>query len=319
MLLHSVLIALTVHWFICTVRGQTTEAVCRSTYSWMSNSLDQSPCLVAAYAQGACTTNGNWDVPAITDSTFTYAGPYVDQATLCTCSSVSFNLLSACASTKLIRYFTQMGPLDYKLFDKLDIEWTISLANSTRDCHSYMGISSSSEDVASSDLPDSTAPAPSTILPSSTSASIPSSALSSLTTPETSSTSTPFTSASSTPAPTTSGPQSSPSSESTLPPSPSSSLTSHSSHIGAIVGGAVGGAAGALLIIAGMFIVLRGQRARSSSEVPPQEATFREAFVVQPEASPTLTLPVSEPPMTPMKLYNPDDPSTFPPNIPELP
>jgi len=79
-----------------TVLSQHTEAVCNITsLSWTFNSLGQSPCLVAAYMLNPCSTDGDVDVPT--------SGPgqhYAldDGANPCQCNSVSYSLLSACAS-----------------------------------------------------------------------------------------------------------------------------------------------------------------------------------------------------------------------------
>ncbi|KAJ3552378.1 hypothetical protein NM688_g4180 [Phlebia brevispora] len=314
MLLYWILTTVTVRWLAYTARGQTSDVACRPPYEWMYNSLNQSPCLVAAYAQGACTTNGEneeWNVPAITNSTQTYGGPDADQASLCTCSSVTFNLISACAYCQgdglpVWTDWTENCPANLVSNGQYPVpieSGTAIPAWAYQVVLNRFNVTIAQNDI-SSGFPESTASqGTSTSISFSTSASTLFSA---------------STSSPSAPAPITSGIPATPSSGSTLPPG-SPSPTSHSSHTGAIVGGAVGGAAGALLILAGVYIALRRPRAQPSSENPPQEATFREAFVVQLESSPAVTLPVSEPPMTPMKLYDPDDPSTFPPNIPDLP
>jgi len=76
--------------------AQRTEAVCsNTTLSWMSNSKGQSPCVVASYLLGKCSPT-TWDVPAIATNQY-YAGPSSPLiATDCLCSSVAYNLLSAC-------------------------------------------------------------------------------------------------------------------------------------------------------------------------------------------------------------------------------
>ncbi|RPD66125.1 hypothetical protein L227DRAFT_597437 [Lentinus tigrinus ALCF2SS1-6] len=78
--------------------AQTTNAPCKngSDYNWSYNSLGQSPCLIGAYMMGACQPGGSYDVQALPDVSFWYNGPAADQATLCSCSSISYSLLSAC-------------------------------------------------------------------------------------------------------------------------------------------------------------------------------------------------------------------------------
>ncbi|KAI0748113.1 hypothetical protein C8Q80DRAFT_1270557 [Daedaleopsis nitida] len=75
--------------FIFSVRGQTTNAQCKSGNEW-------SPCLMAAYIMGSCEPDGNWDLQALPDVAFQYRGPTADEANECTCSSVAYALSSAC-------------------------------------------------------------------------------------------------------------------------------------------------------------------------------------------------------------------------------
>ena len=114
------------------VKSQSTNATCGPATSWVlhvvmmyrsvsdacpiqtENIRDQSPCLVAAYLMGACQPDGRklrykcrltsnqvrhveWMVDNLPELNLTYAGPAADQADLCTCSSVSYSMVSACA------------------------------------------------------------------------------------------------------------------------------------------------------------------------------------------------------------------------------
>ncbi|KZO99556.1 hypothetical protein CALVIDRAFT_553072 [Calocera viscosa TUFC12733] len=75
----------------------STNATCSSSYDWMSNSEGQSPCLVAADLQGVCN-NDKWFIPSLPSGTH-YVGPTTPQlATLCICNTVVYNLVSACAA-----------------------------------------------------------------------------------------------------------------------------------------------------------------------------------------------------------------------------
>ncbi|TDL21519.1 hypothetical protein BD410DRAFT_294400 [Rickenella mellea] len=78
------------------VAAQTTNATCLSSYSFLYNSKGQSPCLVAAYAAGACA-GGQFEVSALDDSEL-YTGPSVATAdtNICLCSSIVYSLMSAC-------------------------------------------------------------------------------------------------------------------------------------------------------------------------------------------------------------------------------
>ncbi|KAN0076910.1 hypothetical protein V8E55_010765 [Tylopilus felleus] len=76
------------------VLAQSSPATCLSSFSWMDNSKNQNPCVVAAYLQGACN-GGEFTIPALPPNTH-YTGPYADQQNQCQCSSVTFNTISAC-------------------------------------------------------------------------------------------------------------------------------------------------------------------------------------------------------------------------------
>ncbi|KIM59977.1 hypothetical protein SCLCIDRAFT_1217234 [Scleroderma citrinum Foug A] len=62
----------------------------------MDNSKAQSPCLVAAYAQGVCS-KGTFSVDPLL-STYHYLGPSVDAANSCECNSITYNLMAACSA-----------------------------------------------------------------------------------------------------------------------------------------------------------------------------------------------------------------------------
>ncbi|KAG5220610.1 hypothetical protein IMY05_C4556000300 [Salix suchowensis] len=82
-----------------------TDAVCDTSYVWASNSKQQTPCIVAAYVNGACGT-----IPASSAYKFLaykvtklidgnrYNAPNATNANPCSCSWASYNLLSACTA-----------------------------------------------------------------------------------------------------------------------------------------------------------------------------------------------------------------------------
>ncbi|KAJ7097753.1 hypothetical protein B0H15DRAFT_822516 [Mycena belliarum] len=76
--------------------AQTTNATCSPSFQWAYNSLNQSPCLVAAFLASVCN-DGQFMVPALINDLSFYTGPTVAQANACACSSVFYSLLSACA------------------------------------------------------------------------------------------------------------------------------------------------------------------------------------------------------------------------------
>ncbi|KAJ7581076.1 hypothetical protein C8J56DRAFT_256273 [Mycena floridula] len=82
--------------FSWTATGQSTTAVCLATYSWASNSLKQSPCLVASYLETACLPNPAI-IPAVPPGNH-YLGPNFLEADPCKCSTVVYNLMSACGA-----------------------------------------------------------------------------------------------------------------------------------------------------------------------------------------------------------------------------
>ncbi|KAI0785565.1 hypothetical protein C8Q75DRAFT_809165 [Abortiporus biennis] len=63
----------------------------------MTNSLGQNPCLVNSYIDGSCFSDGDWTTSKVPGDGKTYQGPDSDTANSCTCSSVAFSLVSACA------------------------------------------------------------------------------------------------------------------------------------------------------------------------------------------------------------------------------
>ncbi|KAG8839431.1 hypothetical protein FRC18_010911 [Serendipita sp. 400] len=77
--------------------AQTTSASCQSGFEWMANSLQQSPCLVAAYLGHQCTPSNSFNVPPLV-SDQQYLPPSQQQANDCQCSSVYYSLLSGCAA-----------------------------------------------------------------------------------------------------------------------------------------------------------------------------------------------------------------------------
>jgi len=62
----------------------------------MNNEEGQSPCLVSAYLEGSCLT-GHWTVPAL-PAQQAYNPPSAGQANICTCSTVTYSTMSACGA-----------------------------------------------------------------------------------------------------------------------------------------------------------------------------------------------------------------------------
>ncbi|KAB5590035.1 hypothetical protein CTheo_6530 [Ceratobasidium theobromae] len=77
--------------------AQQTNVTCDGAFDWAKNSKGQSPCLVAAYLQGACYPDRHWNVTSLSPGT-EYLAPSGNAATGCACSSPVYQLLSACAA-----------------------------------------------------------------------------------------------------------------------------------------------------------------------------------------------------------------------------
>ncbi|KAI0342879.1 hypothetical protein BDW22DRAFT_160241 [Trametopsis cervina] len=79
-------------------RAQGTNATCGSTFSWMTNSRGQSPCLQAAYLNGACLPDPQDAYVYSLPEDFHYRPPTAQVATPCQCSTVFYAMIGACAA-----------------------------------------------------------------------------------------------------------------------------------------------------------------------------------------------------------------------------
>ncbi|KAF8258911.1 hypothetical protein EI94DRAFT_1834699 [Lactarius quietus] len=81
---------------ISSARAQVSAPNCTdATFDWTLNSLQQSPCVVAAYLIATCL-GGSYSFVALSPG-YHYVGPYYpgDQ---CSCNTVSYSLFSACGA-----------------------------------------------------------------------------------------------------------------------------------------------------------------------------------------------------------------------------
>ncbi|KAI0637692.1 hypothetical protein C8Q77DRAFT_382912 [Trametes polyzona] len=86
--------------FLGVFADPTTNATCFPSYAWMNNEKGQSPCLVAAYLLSPCSPSAaGATVPALNGSRslYNFAGTVLD-STPCVCSTVTFSMLYACAT-----------------------------------------------------------------------------------------------------------------------------------------------------------------------------------------------------------------------------
>ncbi|KAJ3483695.1 hypothetical protein NLI96_g6136 [Meripilus lineatus] len=77
--------------------AQGTNATCLSDFDWMFNSRGQSPCLMAAYLNTPCLSDPTSAYVFALPPTYHYRPPIPATATPCQCSSVFYALLEGCA------------------------------------------------------------------------------------------------------------------------------------------------------------------------------------------------------------------------------
>ncbi|KAF8261132.1 hypothetical protein EI94DRAFT_1746644 [Lactarius quietus] len=258
---------------IGSARAQVNVPNCSNeTFFWTFNSLQQSPCLVADNLIAACL-NESYVIPAINRTV--YVGPGTPSiGNLCVCNTVSYNLMSACGACQgasWIPYsawstncttnatagtFPKPIPAGTRVpkwaYNNSTIgdSWNMTLAQLVGDSPEVTGTSSTSTSTA---MPSTSASSHSTSSSSpSTLSSSPSTLSSSISTPH------------------------------------------QTSKVGAHAGGVVGGIVGAALI-AGvvLWFAFRRRRAHSAvgeKELPPPQPLAEEV----------------------PRLYDPSDPTTFP-------
>ncbi|KAI0694604.1 hypothetical protein BC835DRAFT_999872 [Cytidiella melzeri] len=289
-----------------TVSAQGTNVTCDAAFSWATNSRGQSPCLQAAYLNGACLNDPQDAYVYSLPADFHYRPPTLDTATPCQCSTVFYSMIGACAGCQ----------------DRDNLPWSAWDTNCTA---VYIGWPS--------DVP----------IPPGT--SIPSWAFIDVVEPDAFNATAAKAIAATDPAesspavapPTSSSssfiPSASAGASNNAPASPtgsstgntSSSSSSHkSSNVGAIVGGVVGGLGGAAILcgIAAYFMIRQRKKnaAKTDASAPfagsgtgyaqehepkvfqHQQAEYTGVPTFSPTSPSTYTAP----------LYNPDDPSTFP-------
>ncbi|TFK93365.1 hypothetical protein K466DRAFT_649975 [Polyporus arcularius HHB13444] len=284
------------------VRSQNTTATCVAGYEWTFNSLGQSPCLITAYLWEPCYALSQ-DIVAKLDEGFVYQGPVSPSSSnKCLCNTVSYSTLAACAVCQgrglaiysWPQYRTNCSAVD-------EDAYPFSIAGGTAvPAWAYLDVVKNgsfnvvaAQALAETNPPESTAPALSSTLGTSS------------VTATFSTTGSPPTLSSS-----SSGSSSSPTGQPTSPSSSSSSSSSHT-NVGAIVGGVIGGIGAALIIGAAIFFALRRRnRAPPSSHFTRSPAMAENAPFVggDPFMTPT---PGSLPEVAPV-LYDPNDPRTFP-------
>jgi len=106
-LIRGVTWALSLLPLVINVAAQSSNVTqCIPAYSWAMNSKQQTPCLVAAYLEGVCTSQP-FNVDPLPPGTH-YLGPNSSNANPCICSTVAYSLVSACGGCQN-RTFTSWG------------------------------------------------------------------------------------------------------------------------------------------------------------------------------------------------------------------
>ncbi|THH28014.1 hypothetical protein EUX98_g6170 [Antrodiella citrinella] len=271
------------------VNAQGTNATCQSSFDWMTNSRGQSPCLVTAYLNTPCLSNAADAYVYSLPSGFHYRPPLVSTATACQCNTVFYSVIQACA-------VCQGDPI---------VPWSTWNQNCTAAIY---------ESVYPEPIPSGTAVPAWAFLDVTVSDNFNASAaqLNEETNPAESSASS--VAALPTNSPTVGGPL----------PTHAAAASHSGSPVGAIVGGVVGGVVG-LAILAAIGIFFWRRRGRSSaartSAASNIDMTGGEYPAVSQVYTPIPVFPASPPPVaeyvSPGRIYDPNDPSTFPTGMDE--
>ncbi|KZT26509.1 hypothetical protein NEOLEDRAFT_1132014 [Neolentinus lepideus HHB14362 ss-1] len=254
--------------------AQTSDVVC-SIYNWTENSIGQTPCLVAAYLQGACNS-GEYNIAALPDNQH-YIGPTQAIANDCQCSTVTYNLMSACGACQN-RTIIAWSSWSYNCSSVFLDVYPETIPSGTRvPAWAYLNVTNDFWDYVAAEA-DTAAPE------STNSVQKPTGSI------------------------TSSTPGSSASGSAVSGASPTSgSGTGSKTNTGAIAGGVVGGVVGAAALVGLItWFVLR----RRQQQQTPASAMYDSRPMSQ---GPTEYSAV--PPFTPstQKFYDPSDPSTYPP------
>ncbi|KAI0751428.1 hypothetical protein C8Q80DRAFT_1119204 [Daedaleopsis nitida] len=281
-----------------------TSAVCNAGFDWMSNSKGQSPCLVSSWLFTPCSTAAASYVYPLAP-TYHYNTPQNSStsATPCRCNTVLFSTIAACATCQgQENYITPWSEYKENCSTVYIQKYPEDIpADTAVPAWAYLDITqvntfdpAAAQALANQGAPESTA----TVTPSSTA---------------TSNTATPTSSDSSQGAPKSGNGDTSGGSKKSI-------------SIGPIVGGVVGGVVALIAIGLAVFFFLRHRRSKAKHTVPtgpldsttggaqyaqytqyPQygEAPYGETSPTQEVIQPLISAPSP-------RLYDPNDPTTFP-------
>ncbi|KAI0366415.1 hypothetical protein BV20DRAFT_655195 [Pilatotrama ljubarskyi] len=260
------------------VRAQKSNATCFPGYEWMNNAMHQSPCTVASFLLSPCTSDpAATTIPALAGSRslYNFAGTSLDD-TPCVCNTVTFAMLYACATCQ----GAEAAVLPwYVTSENCTARYLASYPDDIPPGTSVPAWAYDREIQASGHLDINTAHEIAKI---------------------------------SEPDRTISGSYDGPEPTSTggftpIPHDESFDDSDDSPSTGVIVGAAVGGSVGATLAVAAVVLFLRRRSRRRRQYMP---AVAHDS----PNISPTQGMPSVEKTSgeSVVKLYNPDDPSTYP-------
>jgi len=261
-------------------------ATCVSGWDWASNSKGQNPCVVAGLLEAPCRNLSTYTLGPL-NATFNYIPPGKGDALACECNTVMYSLFMACTACQNVSSVQEWAYWDANCQSVYVTQYPDVIPDGTAvPAWAYLnvtttGIWNAVNAQAVGDSPESTfTPIPTASVPPVSSA-------------------------------TGSGGAAGGSGSSTHQPmstSTGSSSGKSSSNAGAIAGGVVGGVAVLALIGIGAWWFMRKRRNTSPGLASNAGVSQPYNYSAAAPNSPGL-LPGSEPPM---KLYNPNDPSSFP-------
>ncbi|KAG1827173.1 uncharacterized protein BJ212DRAFT_1294516 [Suillus subaureus] len=268
--------------------AQTSNVTCLSSFGWMDNSLQQSPCVVASYLESVCW-GGDFTVSSLPPGTH-YAAPTVADANKCECSTVTYSLVSACGACQNATFLNTLDFTEPRSWSQWNYncslvylqEYPNNIPSGTVVPNwAYLNVTTAGFDLTAAqsagDLPESTA----TSVQSTGSVTYSSSVSASLTSSSGAAT--------------------------------GSSTTSSKSNVGAIAGGVVGGFVGAAVIIglATWYFVKRRRSATAPSaafsDIGGGPGYTQSVYSANPHPFPMQPQMTQQP-----RLYDPSDPTTFP-------
>ncbi|KAH9005416.1 hypothetical protein EDB86DRAFT_1441566 [Lactarius hatsudake] len=285
--------------------AQINAPDCSLSWKWTFNSLGQNACTVAAYMMATCN-GGAFTINALQPG-YSYTGPSgIDDANLCKCNTVTYNLISACDACQSATWITWSEysfnctrTLPPSTFPNAVPSGTVVPQWALLD-HTNENLWNATTAFVVGDTPEIQ---PGSLIGTGTATTASASGKESSTTSTASRSGFTSSSTSSSPSPT-----------------PTSSSGSKS-NTGAIAGGVAGGVVAVAAVVGLLFFFLRRRprpQAPSAAFVvdgttPPPSAGQHMSQVHQVQMhSDDGNSYVPGTPVTPMKFYDPNDPSTYP-------